>query len=149
MLLEELKTKLSKVLGRVQEEESEEFVKGYKWALGVVKLFLRDKEKSSVSYNLAIENKKLSEQIYKLSLENKSLKEVVSVLDKTIANYKEEDGLTNKQFNRLTNYFSNILNRNRDTMKKELITVAYNSKLPETNRQEIRLKVKYGKDCKN
>ena len=129
MLLEELKTKLSKVLGRVQEEESEEFIKGYKWALGVVKLFLSDKEKNSVSYNLAIENKKLSEQIYKLSLENKRLQEENDVLNRTIVSYKEEGGLTNKQINRLTNYFSNILVKNRNAMKKEITMVAYNSAL--------------------
>ena len=127
-MIHELKSKLSKVLTQVENEESEDFVKGYKWALGVVKLFIGEQEsKNSVSLNLGYENKRLTNQLYKAKYELKSKEEEISRLKVLLNNYNEDSGITNKQFNRLTKYLSNVLVRDRRSLKEELIAVAYNN----------------------
>jgi len=116
------------VLTQVENEESEDFVKGYKWALGVVKLFIGEQEsKNSVSLNLGYENKRLTNQLYKAKYELKSKEEEISRLKVLLNNYNEDSGITNKQFNRLTKYLSNVLVRDRRSLKEELIAVAYNN----------------------
>jgi len=127
-MIHELKSKLSKVLTQVENEESEEFVKGYKWALGVVRLFISEQEsKNSVSLNLGYENKKLTNELYKAKYELKNKEEEISRLKTLLNNYNEDSGITNKQFNRLTKYLSNVLVRDRKSLKEELIAVAYNN----------------------
>lgn len=127
-MIEELKNKLSKVLTQVKEEESEDFIRGYRWALGVVKLSISDwKIKNAVSLNLSYENKRLNSELNKAK-QNLKVKDIeIERLNKLLNSYCEDSGITNKQFNRLTKYLSGVMVKDAKVLKKELMAVAYNN----------------------